>query len=148
MRAALIALALALGAQALTPTVGIKETARITIAGPGIAQTIEVIEPKVLALSGVYAGTFIGEPAAAPPDATWPRYTITFDIQTGGGVRRAAYGVDFARNRWTGEGFIYLPGRGEDGYRRNIGTMIRGQQDGKWHHATDAWSHALMAYLP
>jgi hypothetical protein len=127
---------------------GIKETVRLTIAGPGIVQPIEVTDQRLLALSNVFSGAFIGDPATEPPDASLPTYSITFDIQTGTGVKRAAYLVYFARSRWTNDGFVYLPGRGDLRYRRNISTILRGEHDGRWHRAADAWSDALHARLP
>jgi hypothetical protein len=127
--------------------VGIKETARITISGPGVAPPIEVTEARVLALSNVYAGAFIGAPASEP-DAAWPRYAVTFDIQTRAGVKTGAYVIDYVKSRWTGEGFVHLPGRGDDRYRINIGTIMRGAQDGAWHHAAATWSEAINAQLP
>ena len=147
MRAALLALIIALGPQALSPAVGIKETAKLTISGPGLDPSLEITDRPVLALSGVFGGTFIGTPATEP-DAAWPRYVITFDIQTGQGVKLAAYVVYYTKNRWTSEGFLYLPGRGENWYRNNISTILRDGQDGKWHHASDAWARAINALLP
>jgi hypothetical protein len=32
----------------------------------------------------------------------------------------------------TGDGFVYLPGRGDEWYRENTGTIIRDGLDGKW----------------
>jgi hypothetical protein len=127
--------------------VGVKETARLTVSGAALAQPIELIDPAVLELSNVFAGTFIGTPTIEP-DATWPRYTVAFDIQTLDGVKLNAYVVIYSRNRWTGEGFVYLPGRGDDSFRRNISTILRDGQDGRWHHASPAWSAAMNARLP
>jgi hypothetical protein len=95
----------------------------------------------------VYAGTFIGAPSAAP-DAAWPRYAVTFDIQTRDGVKATAYMLDYAKSRWTGEGFIHLPGRGDERYRINIGTIMRDMQDGAWHRASDEWRRAIDPLLP
>ena len=128
--------------------VGIKQTARLTISGPGLSQPLEVTDEHALALSNVFGGDFIGEPAVHPPDAALPRYTIVFDVQTAEGVRTAAYTVEYCKDRWTGEAFIHLPGYGDDSYRRNIGTVLREGQDGKWHRATKAWSEAINAHLP
>jgi hypothetical protein len=125
----------------------IKETVRLTISGPGIARPIEVVDRQVLALSNVYAGTFIGVPAAEP-DTAWPRYAVTFDIQTRDGVKAPAYMLDYAKSRWTGEGFIHLPGRGDERYRINIGTIMRDMQDGAWHRASDEWRRAINQLLP
>jgi hypothetical protein len=58
------------------------------------------------------------------------------------------YVVHYALDRQSGEGFVYLPGRGEDGYRENIGIMIREDQDGRWHHAPETWAALLNPYLP
>jgi hypothetical protein len=125
----------------------IKETVRLTLSGAGIARPLEVTDRQVLALSNVFAGTFIGAPAGEP-DAAWPRYAVIFDVQTRDGVKSPAYSLDYSKNRWTGEGFIHLPGRGDDRYRINIGTIMRGMQDGAWHRASDEWSRAINPLLP
>ena len=111
----------------------------LTISGPGLTQPIVVIDPQILTLSNVYAGTFIGT-LASEPDKASLRYTVTFDVQTRDGVKKGAYVVTYSKNRWTGEGFVYLPGRGDESYRRNIGTILRDGQDGRWHQASEAWS--------
>jgi hypothetical protein len=77
--------------QQVTFAVGIKETARLTISGPGLSQPLEVTDEHALALSNVFAGTFIGDPAVNPPDRELPRYSIVFDVQAAEGVRAAAY---------------------------------------------------------
>ena len=40
--------------------------------------------------------------------------------------------------------YVYLPGPGEWHYRENVGTIYRGDEDGKWHPATAAW-HSLLS---
>src|SRR3954469_7627707 len=94
-----------------TPIAAIKETVRLTLTGPGLARPLESTDRRIMALSNVFAGAFIGAPASEP-DASWSRYAVSFDIQTHDGVKSAAYMLDFVKNRWTGEGFIRLPGRG------------------------------------
>jgi hypothetical protein len=143
----LIALMVAVGLEGSLHAVGIKGTANLTISGPGLAQSLTVTDPPALALSNVFAGAFIGAPATRP-DAAWPRYTVAFDVQTLDGLKTAAYVVTYSKNRWTGEGFIYLPGRGEKAYRRNVSTILRNGQDGRWHHASEAWCKAINERLP
>jgi hypothetical protein len=94
----------------------------------------------------VFQGSFIG-PVAAAPDETLPRYTVTFDVQTLDGVKEAAYVVQYCVDR-SGEGYVYLPGRGHPSHRRNISTILRDGQDGNWHRASDAWTAAMRPYLP
>jgi hypothetical protein len=128
------------------PAAQVKETVRLTVTGSGLAQPIEITDRGVLKPFSVYGG-FLGGPASEP-DAAWPRYSVTFDMQTREGVKTGAYMLDYVKSRWTSEGFIYLPGRGDARYRINIGTMMRGMQDGAWHHASDAWSAAINPHLP
>jgi hypothetical protein len=126
----------------------IKETTRLTIEGPGLGQPVQVTDERVLSLSNVFAGTFIGEPASEKPNPSSPRFAITFDVQTAQGVKNAAYVVIFAKSRWTSDAFIYLPGHGDSSYRRNISTILRDGQDGRWHHASEQWANAINAQLP
>jgi hypothetical protein len=135
--------AFALGAAAVAAEV--KSTTRITILAEGVP-VVEVRDPLVLSLSHVFAGGFIGEPAPAP-DPALPRYTVTFEIQQRDDkIKVRGYEVTYCRNLATGEAFVFLPGSG-DAYRRNIGTIIRDGQDGRWHRASDQWSAALNAYV-
>jgi hypothetical protein len=142
----LMALVVAVGLAGSARAVGIKDTTKLTVSGAGLQPSIEITDPPVLALSNVYDGTFIAAPATEP-DAAWPRYTVAFDIQTLDGVKAAAYVVYYCPDRWTGDGFIYLPGQGGEWYRRNISTILRDGQDGRWHHASGAWSAAINGRL-
>jgi hypothetical protein len=132
---------------AVAPAVGIKETARLTIYLSRSTQPVTVTDRNVLELSNVYAGTFIGA-QAEEPEHNWPRYTITFDIQTREGVKVGGYAVEYARDISTSNGFVYLPGPGDAWYRSNISTILRSGQDGNWFHASEAWSAAINARLP
>jgi hypothetical protein len=143
----LVALFVVIGLDASLHAAGIKETARLTVSGAGLSQSIEITDRSVLALSNVFAGTFIGATATAPDTAS-PRYAVAFDIQTADGVKEAAYLVIYSKNRWTGEGYIYLPGHGDDWYRRNVGTILREGHDGTWHRASPAWADAINRWLP
>ena len=43
---------------------------------------------------------------------------------------------------------MYLPGRSEEGYAMNVGSMERDGHDGRWHHADAGWSSAIARALP
>ena len=124
----------------------IKSTTRITVSASHLESPIEITETGLLALSHVFAGNFLGSRAPAPR-AELTRYTLTFDIQTLDGVKEAAYVVQYCVDDQTGEGFVYLPGRGEASHRRNISTILRQGQDGYWHRASDEWSVAMSGYV-
>lgn len=143
----LIALAVTIALGASPHAAGIKETAKITISSPVLAQPIEITDPRVLDLSNVFAGAFIGE-QVTQPDLAGPHYTIVFDIQTREGVKAAAYVVVYSKNRSTGERFICLPGPGDASYRRNVSTVVRNGYDGTWRRAAEAWGTAIDSHLP
>ena len=125
----------------------IKSTTKLTIAPGGVADRLtEVTDPRVLTLSHVFAGNFLGEQADAPSPSL-PRHTISFDIQTLEGVKTAAYVVQYCVDETNGQAFVYLPGQGEPSYRRNVSTILRRGQDGHWHHASAEWSKAIEPYL-
>lgn len=141
-----VALAIVTGLAGSPLAVGIKDTARLTVFGSGLQRPIEITDPPLLTLSNVFRGTFIGGPTTEP-DAAWVRYRVAFDVQTLDGVKAAAYVIYYCANSRTGEGFVYLPGPGDESYRRNISTILRDGQDGRWHQASEAWSAALNARL-
>ena len=129
-------------------------TVRLDIAGPALSNPIQVTNRDLLDLSNVYAGQFIGLPANRV-DADWPRYVVTLVVESRTALPTLAltgiqkrYVMHYALDRQSGEGFVYLPGRGEDGYRENIGIMIRENQDGRWHHASETWAALLNSHLP
>jgi hypothetical protein len=125
----------------------IKATTKITIASAAFVEPLEITsDTMLLSRSHVYQGGFLGG-ITTPPDAALPRYTITFDIQTLEGVKQAAYVVQYCVDA-AGDGYIYLPGRGDPAHRRNISTILRDGQDGNWHRASDEWSAAIRPYLP
>ena len=124
----------------------IKDTTKINISVDGAqARSRDITDPRVLGLSNVFAGRFIAAPADVPNTLTL--YTITFDVQARDGIKAAAYVVQYGVDG-AGQSFVYLPGPGETPYRRNVSTILRDGQDGRWHHASAAWSEAIQPYLP
>ena len=102
----------------------------------------------------MYAGNFLG-PAIESSNPEWQRFVVTFAVGSRTpypalaptGVQRS-YVVHYARDLATDESYVYLPGRGEPGYRQNIGLIIREDHDGRWHRAAPAWAELLNGYLP
>jgi hypothetical protein len=146
MRFALIALLMTapLSLSAVAPE--IKSTTRITVSAGNLSDVIEITDEATLALSHVFSGTFLSQLAPAP-DSMLPRYTLTFDIQTLQGVKEAAYVVLYCVDEATGQGFVYLPGPGEEAFRCNISTILRKGHDGYWHRASDEWSAVISRYV-
>ena len=134
---------------------GPKMTVKLVVTGPRLERELTITDPAAIK-ANVFGGNFMTT-FADPPDASWPRYRVAFHIDTLERRIVLAYAVQFARNPRTGEGFVYLPGRGDTDDGLNISTVRRdgsdspGAQparDGHWHHATADWSAALNARLP
>ena len=139
---------------ALSASIGLEAkgtTVKLTLIGPGLAAPVEIREQAILEGSNVWEGSFLGEPLDAPPAAAPATYTLTFEVQTPEWMRQAPrmmYTLMLARDAKSGGLLLYLPGRGEAGYRLNASTMRRGAQDGRWHRSSGAWASAVAKYLP
>jgi hypothetical protein len=143
----------ALAAQ--TPVYVPKQTVKLVINGPGLRDNVEITDRPAIA-ANVFGGEFMTT-HADEPDKGWPRYRVAFHIYGRERGVHLGYAVYYVSNPKTGEGFVYLPGRGEADYRLNISTIIRdgtespGAQparDGQWQRADPDWSRALNAHLP
>jgi hypothetical protein len=147
MRIALATLAAIVLFTASGFSAAIKETTRLSVSSPSFTAPIDITDAGVLSLSNVYGGGFIGLPASAPDNDKVTSFVVTFDVQARDGVKVAAYVIGYAVDQQTGDGFVYLPGRDEPPYRRNVSTILREGQDGKWFRASDEWHAALKAHL-
>lgn len=128
-------------------------TVRLEITRAGSAK-VAITHPDLLDRSHVYAGRFLG-PVTNAIDPAWPRYVITLVVEPRTPMPALAptgvfkpYVMHYAVDPASGEGFLYLPGRGEDGYRLNTSLIIRDGGDGRWHHADPTWAGLLNSYLP
>lgn len=122
-------------------------TVRLAIEGPGLLVPIETTAPA--ALASIWAGSFIAEPSGEP-DVLLPRYLVTFYVRwanKAGETIQPMYAVRYVHDPRSGRGFVYLPGRGEDGYAMNVGSIARDGQDGRWHRADPKWSDAIVKAL-
>lgn len=139
-------------------------TTKITITHVGGGTTTTLIDPAVLKDFNVWdgPGTYSGPPGAmnagssgfivdwksgaveprAPGDN---RYEVQFFVRIHGtGPEELAYTVFYDRDAKSGEGFVYLPGRGDPQFRLNVRSIVRGIE-GRWFHANDAWQRAFAA---
>ena len=151
----LLAFAVVAGLGAQAPAYLPKQTVKLVINGPGLRDNVDITDRASIA-ANVFGGEFMTT-HADEPDKAWPRYRVAFHIYGRERGVHLGYAVTYVRNPKTGEGFVYLPGRGEPDYGLNISTIMRdgtdspGAQparDGQWQHADADWSKALNAHLP
>ena len=130
-------------ANALVTAKGV--TRRLVVTGPTLPAPLEITDQA--ALANVWGEEFMGAPAAEP-DSSWSRYEVAFYVQPPRTEAvRMMYVAIYVRDPTSGAGFVYLPSRGEEHYRLNVRTILREGQDGKWHHASEAWNEAISKRL-
>jgi len=122
---------------------------KIIIRGAGLAAPIEMDEQigrffvwsgRGAFLNGVEEteGFLINWPkgAVAAPAATLQHFEVSFyEVD-----ERPAYVVTYAYDPATNQGFVYLPGKGENWYAVNTRSILRGKDvEGNWFMSSRAW---------
>jgi len=123
-------------------------TLKIRIKGGDLRSPIEIDDKLVLEKFQVWAGAgttpqtegFIVDwgrgPLAEQVTSKLPRYEVSFDVTHQG---PSSYVVSYAFDPATGNGYVYLPGKGEKFYESNTFLIFR-RVEGKWLYATSAWT--------
>lgn len=128
------------------------DTSKIIIKGADLGTPIEITDAKTLANFAVWTGpgtscsgcpkpgteSFIvnwSQPVAAPAKGL-QRYEVSFYAKMPN--ERLVYVVFYEYDPATAHGYIYLPGRADESYSLNMGTIARGVE-GKWFRAWAAW---------
>jgi len=122
----------------------------ILISGGGLTQPVEITDPASLKAFDPWMGQFADWQQKPLTDAPcfrrsievlfymkWPERNSSLDR----GDLKMIYATRYCSTGLMG--YVYLPGPGESLYRENIGTIIRGNADGKWYPATAAWNALL-----
>jgi hypothetical protein len=75
--------------------------------------------------------------ADRPSGLQW--YEVSFYIKTAKvGEERLIYAVTYEFDPVMEQGYVYLPGKDDERYRRNVHTIYRGNE-GSWFRASRAW---------
>jgi hypothetical protein len=122
----------------------------ILVTGGALVRPIEITDATSLKAFDPWFGQFADWKAKALAEAPcsrrslevlfymkWPARSSSLDR----GDLKFIYATRYCSMGLTG--YVYLPGPGEWHYRENVGTIYRGDQDGRWHPATAAW-HSLL----
>jgi hypothetical protein len=128
---------------------------RITIKSDHLKTPIEIIDPKILATFNIWPGPGTGgtipdanfngadgfiidwsRPALSDHPRGLRRYEVSFYAKLPN--ERLVYVVFYEFDPATGHGYIYLPGRADEWYRLNVGTIFRGVE-GQWFRAGSEW---------
>lgn len=121
---------------------------KITITGPGLTDTIEITDPKILAFDP-WGGTFIDwrRGILAQPPLIDQAYPVFFSLKNSEGRLQVIYALQYYPDPSGQGGYVYLPGPEDQWYRVNIGTIMRSESDGKWHYASGEWNTVMLRLL-
>jgi hypothetical protein len=114
---------------------------RISISGPGLTAPIEIADPELLQPFSPWSDAFFdrqrGVLKALPKTGSVYQVLIFADSR-----------VFYAFNYIPGNpGMIYLPGQGDEWYRTNVSTILRGGLEGNWLYASREWDDLIGGLL-
>lgn len=141
-------------------------TTRITIAGAGLQSPIEINDPKILENFNVWSGPGTRVNGVEGKEGfivDWNSGVVTErplglrEFEVSFYVRYAhrrfadqtdqlAYVVLYSVDPVSGQGYVYLPGRGHAHYVLNTRSILRGRE-GNWLRATAAWQSVVKNVL-
>lgn len=125
-------------------------TVRMTIVGATLPHTIEINDPKILELSHAWGASFIDQ--ARPPETHAPRegpvYEVSLYSEIDKNDIRKTCVFFYYPSLAAEQGSIYLPGKDKRAlWALNVGTIMRGEMDGKWNYANRDWEALIKAIL-
>ena len=127
-----------------------KSADQITIAGGELEEPLEISDQEILDKFNPWAGQFIGTggPLESPPYVgDRVPYEVYFYLRDARGELQLSYMFYYYPDPAGGRGMIYLPGSKEPYYSVNAGTILRGESDGRWHHAMPTWDETVQAVV-
>ena len=126
------------------------DTVRITITGGDLVTPIELTDQALVSRYHVWSGPGTSSNEAQGLNVDWsrgvaapPKGLQTYEVSFVTTRREpSAYVVRYAIDRSTNEGYVYLPGRADPGYRDNVFLIYRGVE-GNWFHAWSEWERLV-----
>lgn len=128
-------------------------TTKIVIEGPDLSRPMEITDRKILANFNVWAGPgTVFHPTGDPPSfiIDWPqgpapeipnalqKYQVSFYLEELS--ERPIYVVYYAVAGSSEPGYVYLPGKSDEWWELNVGSIVRGVE-GRWFHAWSTWEN-------
>jgi hypothetical protein len=127
---------------------------RMSIWGGDLAEPIAITDAVTLRLSNPWHGSIAhwNGPEAQSPTSDTPVYDLYFEARwrvppLNTDLVRAIYYVRYAPGTDGSPGRVYLPGKGEFWYARNVQAIYRDGREGHWHTATQAWDARIREAL-
>jgi hypothetical protein len=135
---------------------------RITVNGGDLRTPIEITDPAVLERFNVWAGPGVrvngieevngfiidwSSGVVAERPAGLRHYEVSFYVKyQNRDSEQVAYVVAYECGASAEQGYVYLPGKGDEWYLLNTTTILRGRE-GKWFRATNAWQQVVTSLI-
>jgi hypothetical protein len=126
------------------------------VAGDDLAKPIEISDPNIVVNFQVWVGpgTSSGQGqgfivdwssgAIKEPPKELTRYEVSFYVNEP--VEHIAYVVLYALDPSTGRGYVYIPGKSDQHFQSNVGTVFRGVE-GSWFQAWTVWDKVVVPLI-
>lgn len=120
-------------------------TAKITISGGGLTSEIEVTDPRILDISNMWYGKFLDQSKSAAKESPMGlrTYEVWLYIKFSENDVRRRYVLYYSPDPSTGQGYIFLPGKGQPWYWLNVSAHFQNGRDGNWSYASPAWEDLI-----
>ena len=139
---------------------------RIEIRSAALAEWIAITDPNIQGFH-VWSGPGVNNVPVADaegfianwkggavpnPPARAPRYELSWYAACHAGANcrstqpSLVYVVVYARDPSTGDGYVYLPGKGEPSYDLNVTSIYRGVE-GHWFRTTESWDRFVDPFV-
>ncbi len=139
-------------------------TTRIVITGAQLGAPIELRDRGVVAAFNVWSGPgtrmngveaidgFIVDwrsGAVEPTVSNLWQFEISFYADENSfGSSRPVYVVSYGLNPLSGDGYVYIPGRGDPRWGANVRSIFRGSKyEGHWFRATAGWQNVMRTHV-
>ena len=118
----------------------------ISISGNNLTAPIQITDTKALEHFSPWGGAFFDERKGilVESPSVDRLYDVRFYLKDDNGSIRIIYTFQYAPGQ---PGYIHLPGRGDEWYQTNIGTIIRDSLDGEWIYASREWDELMLTML-
>ena len=113
----------------------------VIVKGARLPHPIEITDPEILKKFSPWLGEFIDAKAGAvaTPKNQSQVFEILIYMKSRSGELRLIYSITYCPSQDDSVGYIFLPGKDDPRYRTNASTILRDNDDGKWHMANPVW---------
>jgi hypothetical protein len=121
---------------------------KIVVSGPGLEKPQTVTDGELLKLANPWFGHFADWGKVLPAGSAGHQgYEVVLYARLDEDELKPVYRSWYLPSQGGQSGQIYLPGKGEPAYQRNVSSILREGNDGHWQAATPEWESGIKRVL-